>query len=332
MPSISVVIPVYNVENYLHKCLQSVLSQTFTDYEIILVDDGSTDNSGALCDELAAKYESVSVIHQQNKGLGGARNTGIVAAKGKYILFLDSDDTIDADCLRVCYEKASAYDCDMVAFKQQAIFEDGNLGAIYYCTLPENKLLTGEEIKPLMFSSSACNRLYKTELFSKFDVYFPDRLWYEDLRTTPKFLCHINSVYYYADKPLYFYLQRSGSIMHTPDLDRIVRERIESVEGIKSYFEQNGFSEQFKTELEFLHVFHGYFLPVREMQNMTPKFPSFADKLRRNLLENVENPTDNPYISTLNKKEKLLLGLSLKRYYIAIRILSFINKVIKKGR
>ena len=150
MSAISVIIPVYNVEKYLNACIESVLSQSFNDYEIILVDDGSTDNSGALCDEFAAKYDSISVIHQENKGLGGARNTGIDAAKGSYILFLDSDDTIDPDCLKICYEKAEKHNCDMVAFKQQALFDDGSLGAIYYCTLPENQLLTGDEINPLM--------------------------------------------------------------------------------------------------------------------------------------------------------------------------------------
>ena len=91
-PSISVVIPVYNVEKYLSKCVDSVLSQSFTDYEILLIDDGSTDNSGRLCDNYAEKYSCISVIHQENKGLGGARNTGIDHACEDYILFLDSDD------------------------------------------------------------------------------------------------------------------------------------------------------------------------------------------------------------------------------------------------
>lgn len=332
MIKITVVIPVYNVEKYLNKCVDSVIAQNFNDFEIILVDDGSTDDSGVLCDDFASKYDFISVIHQENKGLGGARNTGIEAAKGEYILFLDSDDFIAPDCLEICYEKASQYNCDMVAFKQQAIFEDGNSGVIYNCSLPENKLSKNEETKSFMFACSACNRLYKTKLFNEFDIRFPDRLWYEDLRTTPKFLCHINSVYYYADKPLYFYLQRSGSIMHTPNLERIVKERIDAVKEISSYYEQNGFTESFSKELDYMHIFHGFFLPVREMQNMTSKFPPYADALRKYLLENVKNPAENPYVATLNKKEKLLLNLALKRNYIAIKLLSSINKLIKKDR
>ncbi len=330
--NISVVIPVYNVQKYLNKCIDSVLAQDFDNFEIILVDDGSTDNSGNLCDEYAAKHSCISVIHQENKGLGGARNTGIDAAKGDYILFLDSDDTISPDCLKICYEKATHHNCDMVAFKQQAIFEDGGLGVIYNCSLPENKLSKDEETKSFMFACSACNRLYKTKLFNELNIRFPNRLWYEDLRTTPKFLCHINSVYYYADKPLYFYLQRSGSIMHTPNLERIVKERIEAVDGIKEYYKQAGFQQQFCNELDYLHIFHGFFLPVREMQNMTSKFPPYADALRKHLLDNVKTPADNPYLASLSKKEKLLFNLALRRNYIAIKLLSFINKLIKKDR
>ena len=164
MVKVTVVIPVYNVEKYLKKCVDSVITQNFNDFEIILVDDGSTDNSGVLCDDYASKYEFISVIHQENKGLGGARNTGIEAANGEYILFLDSDDFLAPDCLKICCEKAEQYNCDMVAFKQQAIFEDGNSGVIYNCSLPENKLSKDDAVKSFMFACSACNRLYKTKM------------------------------------------------------------------------------------------------------------------------------------------------------------------------
>ncbi|MEG3030397.1 MAG: glycosyltransferase family A protein [Oscillospiraceae bacterium] len=99
MPFFSIIIPVYNVEKYLRYCMESILSQQFTDYEVILVDDGSTDKSGGMCDEYAAQDSRVRAIHQQNKGLGGARNTGILNAQGEWILFLDSDDSMPKSTL-----------------------------------------------------------------------------------------------------------------------------------------------------------------------------------------------------------------------------------------
>ncbi|MBO5019324.1 MAG: glycosyltransferase [Clostridia bacterium] len=332
MVKITVVVPVYNVENFLINCVDSIIAQSFTDYEIILVDDGSTDKSGLICDDLSSKYDFISVIHQENKGLGGARNTGISAANGEFLLLLDSDDYLHPNCLEICFNKAIEHQCDMVTFNQQAVYEDGSTGAIYSCPLPENTLVTGSEIKPLLSFCGACNRLYKTALFSEHNIKFPERLWYEDLRTIPKMLCYTNSVYYYAEQPLYYYLQRSGSIMHTPDLKRITKERIDAVDQIQSYYDQNGFSKEFSKELEFMHIFHGFFLPIREMQSMTSGFAPFADILHKHLLQNVKNPEKNPYLSSLGKKERLLFDLELNRKYTAIRILSFINRLIKKEK
>lgn len=332
MTTVSVIIPVYNVEKYLATCINSVINQSFKDYEIILVDDGSTDNSAAICDAYSDKYDFISVIHQKNKGLGGARNTGISAAKGEFLLLLDSDDYIHPNCLEICFNKAKEQQCDMVAFNQQAVYENGGTGVVYCCPLKPNVLSTDVELKPLLFFCGACNRLYKTKLFTEHNIKFPEHLWYEDLRTTPKMLCHTKSVYYYAEQPLYYYLQRSGSIMHTPNLERITRERIDAVDHIQSYYDSQGLSGEFKSELDFMHIFHGFFLPIREMQRMTSKFAPFADVLREHLLKIVKEPKKNPYLYQLNQKEKLLFKLELKRQYMAIRVLSFINRLNRKER
>ena len=125
MTKISVIIPVYNVEKYLSKCIESVLEQDFSDYEIILIDDGSTDTSGKLCDEYAENYSAIKVIHQQNKGLGGARNTGIEAAEGQYLLFVDSDDYIRDNIMTFLYDTAVCNDSDIVAFGMDYVYESG---------------------------------------------------------------------------------------------------------------------------------------------------------------------------------------------------------------
>ena len=333
MIAITVVIPVYNVEKHLVKCIQSVLKQTFKDYEIILVDDGSTDESGKICDEYVQKYPFVSVIHQENKGLGGARNTGIKAAKGEYILFLDSDDYIDAELLEICYSKVKKYDCDMVLFDLIAVYDDGTKGVKYTCkSVSQNDLISNDEIKSLLFVSSACNRLFRTTLFLDNEIEFPEKLWYEDLRTVTKLISRVKGVYYYNERPLYYYYQRSGSIMHTPDFNRIVNERIDAVKEVWQYYSQNDLLLKYKEELEFIWIFHGFFLPVREMQKMTFGFNEYADILNENLGKYVREPLKNKYVCNLNRKEKKLLEWAWNRNYGTIKLFSFANKLIKKVR
>lgn len=123
IPEVSVIIPVYNVEPYLRECLNSVVNQTMRDIEIICVNDGSTDNSGAILTEYAARDERITVITQENRGLSAARNAGMDAAKGKYIYFIDSDDYIDLDALEVLYDRAEELELDMLFFDCSYIFD-----------------------------------------------------------------------------------------------------------------------------------------------------------------------------------------------------------------
>lgn len=333
MITISVVVPVYNVEHYLDKCMASLLAQSYTDYELILVDDGSTDQSGILCDRYAEQYEHVRVIHQQNKGLGGARNTGIENAKGDYLLFIDSDDFIHPDLLKRCADHAQHYDCDMVLFDHIAVFDNGSRGAVYPCSVKAGEPLTKADLASLVFLSGACNRLFRRALFTDTGIRFPEKVWYEDLRTVSKLMPAVKTAFYDAVEPLYFYLQRSGSIMHTPDFSRIVNERIAAVAEITKYYQDKGLFDAYREELEFLWLFHGFFLPVREMQAVSTRFAKYADQLLSRLLEEFPNAGQNRYIAEqLDNKERFLLKCALKKCYITIKIFSFANKVLKRIR
>ena len=121
----SIIIPVYNVEKYLNACLLSVINQDFKDYEVILIDDGSKDSCGAICDEW--KSDNIKVIHQQNQGLDGARNSGLDAASGEWIIFLDSDDELCDGMLSTLYERIRKYSADMYCFNMVKMYEDGSV-------------------------------------------------------------------------------------------------------------------------------------------------------------------------------------------------------------
>ena len=130
MSDITVVIPIYNVEKYLRKCVDSVEKQTYKNFEVILVDDGSTDSSGELCDALAKENDNIRVIHQENRGLGGARNTGIESCNTEYIMFLDSDDYIHPELLKKCMDVLKKNNCDIVLLDMISVNEQGEKGIL----------------------------------------------------------------------------------------------------------------------------------------------------------------------------------------------------------
>jgi len=179
MPKVSVVIPVYNVENYLPRCIDSVLKQTYSDFELILVDDGSPDNSGEICDAYAKKDSRVRVIHKKNAGVSAARNTGIEASQGDYIMFVDSDDYIDASML----EAMLVYDGrDMILSGLRYVEEDDNFLKQYLLEKMDKVLLY--EFVEKYYGTDACNyilggpynKLIHKRIFHKYGVHFDETL------------------------------------------------------------------------------------------------------------------------------------------------------------
>ena len=211
-PLLSIIVPVYDVERYLPKCIDSILAQTFTDFELILVEDGSPDNCPVLCDAAAAKDARVRVIHQKNKGLSGARNTGIDNAQGDYLIFVDSDDTVEQTLVEELYTYAEKWNCAIVACGRNYIFEDGQI--VCKIAHDESKVYGFEEAMQEMnsfrlFDMSAWAKIYRKELFE--DIRFPEGKLSEDYYIMYKLFDKAQTIGYVA-KPLYNYLQRQSSI------------------------------------------------------------------------------------------------------------------------
>ena len=218
-PLISIIVPVYNVEKYMHRCLDSILGQTYTNLEIILVDDGSPDNSGKYCDEYASLDNRVSVIHKANGGLSDARNTGIDRSTGRYIMFVDSDDYIALNMVEMMYNALEENDADLSVCNFKYVSDDGtkvydnsNLPIKDECISPECFL------KEKLFNNkyhywiiSSC-KLYKKELFN--NIRFEKGKIHEDEFIIHKIIIQCNKIACVSDM-LYFYVQRDGSIMHS---------------------------------------------------------------------------------------------------------------------
>ena len=209
---ISIIIPIYNVEKYLPACVESILQQTYKNLEVILVDDGSPDQCPVICDELAQKDDRIRVIHQKNKGLSGARNTGIDNAQGDYLIFVDSDDTVEQTLVEELYTYAEKWNCAIVACGRNYIFEDGQI--VCKIAHDESKVYGFEEAMQEMnsfrlFDMSAWAKIYRKELFE--DIRFPEGKLSEDYYIMYKLFDKAQTIGYVA-KPLYNYLQRQSSI------------------------------------------------------------------------------------------------------------------------
>lgn len=213
----SIIIPVYNVEKYLHQCVESVLSQTFSDFEIVLVDDGSPDRCPEICDEFARNDARVKVIHKENGGLSDARNYGIKAANGKYLLFLDSDDYWgDVQALEKTYKEILDYkeNADIVIFQAQLLYPDGDIipNSDYFVSnfndmgkeealryMVENGLLIG----------SACSKVVKRSFLIEHSLFFKVGIKSEDIHWIVR-VAKAMPKYQYTDQ--YFYMYRKGRV------------------------------------------------------------------------------------------------------------------------
>jgi glycosyltransferase involved in cell wall biosynthesis len=218
-PLVSIIVPVYNVEPYLKKCVDSIICQTYDNLEIILVDDGSPDNCGKICDEYATHDERVKVIHKENGGLSDARNAGTEIAKGNYISFIDSDDFVTQNYVEYLYGLIAKHGADISTCGYLPIRENGVVIKSKN-SLTENRVYNKENFKK-MFSvmlyeenttiyDSAWAKLYKKSLFA--DVQFPKGKLFEDVRTTPQLLQKADKVIFGKEKH-YFYQIRQNSII-----------------------------------------------------------------------------------------------------------------------
>lgn len=316
---ISIVIPVYNVEQYLPGCVDSVLNNETADCEILLIDDGATDRSGAICDEYAARFpDRIRVIHQANGGLGAARNTGIDAARGDWLLFVDSDDKIHADTLSVL-KRAIRPELDVIGF--QFFADDGeNPPVPQNCGFPGNAVpfQLRDQKSYLLSLPSAWMRLWRRSLFLQTEIRYPSRVWYEDIRTTAKLLAAARQIVVLPE-PLYYYLSRPGSIMNNSKLDRN-REILEALDDIRSWFDRNRLTESYQAELEALTVQHVLLAASVRVARADPKHPLLA-AFRDYTEQAYPNWRNNPYNRKLPKAKRLALHLIAHRRYRLLQLL-----------
>lgn len=242
---VSIIVPIYNVERYIDQCVQSVLTQTFCNFELILVDDGSPDNCPSICDRYAKEDSRVKVIHKSNGGLSDARNVGVAHASGEYVLFLDGDDYWDdIDSLKKLYERTQLNPSDIVCFSFKKVYEDTGKCTPYF-TSPSMQvgLAFDDQLDYLstngLYIASAWNKLVRRTLLENIEfergVYSEDIVWCLDL------ISNANSVDYICED-FYCYRQRTNSITHEvsnkrcEDLAKAIFDCISRLESVETRY------------------------------------------------------------------------------------------------
>ncbi len=334
-PIFSIVVPVYNVQKYLAECLDSLLNQSFRDFEILVIDDKSTDSSLQIAKTYAdAHSECIQLLqHPINKGLGGARNTGIEAAAGEYILFVDSDDYLSPNALEKLADLIGKTKADVVEFCFEYVDEDGKHLHITHCA-PSIYTPEGEERSALTRTVTACNKAIRTAMLLSHNIRFPERRYYEDYWTIPK-LWMIGCKTVSLDEALYSYRQRTGSIMHDTNIEK-ANDVLLGADGLLEFCHNSSFPESRWNELEYLLLRNLLFTYVR-VNGIDPRTP-MQDKIWDYWMTHLPDYANNPYLSLLDDLHRRLLELVVHKknyvlyvsFHIRAKVVACIKGILKK--
>ena len=247
---VSVIVPVYNVEEYLEKCLDSLAHQTLKDMEVIIVNDGSPDNSQKIIDKYVKKYSNMHGYIKENGGLSDARNYGLKYVNGEYIAFLDSDDYVSLDMYEKMYEKAKENDYDLVLCDINYIYPDKVL------RVNSGVNTDTEDIKKtyLTIHPAAWNKIFKRDLFNN-KIYFKRGVWFEDVEFIYRMLPYVKKIGV-IHETYNQYIQREGSITNT--INRKIYDYIDNMNGVVDYYKKNNLYQEYQKELEYAYVRYLY--------------------------------------------------------------------------
>lgn len=279
MIKVSVIVPVYNVEKYLEKCLDSLVNQTLKEIEIIIVNDGSPDNSHKIIDKYTKKYKNIKAYLKENGGLSDARNYGLKKASGEYIAFLDSDDFVKEDMYQKMYEKAKSGNFDMIVCDLNYIYENSSVIQRAFSNIKHDTT----NIKQAMINiyPAAWNKIFKRKLFEK-GLEFKKGVWFEDVEFIYRLLPHIKSIGV-VHEPFNQYLQREGSI--TKSIDKRIYHYIDNWNGIVEYYKTNQLYEKYCQELEYCYVRYIYATFIKQATKY--QYEDFWEAVQK-AIENVQ--------------------------------------------
>ena len=328
MPKFSLIVPVYKVEEYLPKCIESVLAQKYQDFELLLIEDGSPDRCGKICDDYAQKYpQKIVAVHQPNGGAGAARNHGIALSKGEYLLFLDSDDYLSADLLSDLAAVIEKDPVDLILYGARVEKDGREVGQLHE-DVPTEQVIRVKEHPKLYFGVMApWNRAYKKTLFTENEIDFATKVWYEDIRVVTKILA-VSETAYRLEGAYYHYLQREGSAMNNKNSGRNV-EILYAYDDILSWYGERALLESCRQELTFQAIQHILLAATVRVLLIQRKHP-LVSQFRAYMEEHFPDFRENPYLPLLDRYKRLAYKLLLKKRYRTVRLLFRLKNALGK--
>lgn len=313
MKKISVIVPIYNSSKYLQKCIDSLINQTYKNIEIVLVNDGSTDDSERIIKTYIKNNKNIVYIFKQNGGQASARNIGIEVSTGKYISFVDSDDYVDVHM----YEDMLEYlkdDIDILVFGFNEVFNSNIKRNIGYFDYSSNKI-NNFIISP----AGPCNKIFKKSLFINNKIKFLENRIYEDLAIIPSIVCHSNNIKFVNKQP-YYYVIHSSSTMRQNSYNEKLLDIFPALEFLKNIFvEENKYNEHLD-ELEFVYIenlLHGASLRFLDYKEGKSSIIKICEIMK----EQFPNWKKNKYYKSQNWKYKLFCNLIYKNKVQLVRFL-----------
>lgn len=323
MPKLSIIVPVYNVEKYLDKCLERILNSTYKDFELIVINDGTKDNS----EQIITKYldneeykDKITYISKENSGLSDTRNLGMSKAKGEYIAFVDSDDYIETTMYETMMNKALEKNYDIVACDVKLVYEDSDKEKVISSAY-EKDLFNKDEIKQTMLTyyPVVWNKIYKKSLLE--GIEFSKGVWYEDMEFNLKVYPRINSIGV-VKEPLYNYLQRGNSITYTYN-DKLY-DIITNMDTVIKYYKAQGIYEEYKEELEYLYIRYAYATFPKRLAKCKDKkkYKEGIEFAINKVHEHFPEYKKNRYFKTMGVKGKYIKNFN--------KFISKINYIVSK--
>lgn len=265
MIKVSVVVPVFNCENYIEDCLNSILNQTLEQIEIIVINDGSTDNTSAILEKYEKNYhDKIKLLNKENEGQGKARNIGINLASGEFITFVDADDKIEPNMLEEMYKMAKSETSDIVVCDYYEIY--GEKKQIKK-TIPQRTADLKRDY--IIWSSSPCSKLIKANILKDNNLHFLENGIYEDIAMMPLTGIYVNKISY-CEKPLYYYYIRKGSTMRQDKFSEKLLSIYSALDNLENGFKNSKHLDEYYEEIEFIYIKHllyagcGRFLEYKE--------------------------------------------------------------------
>lgn len=291
---LSIIVPVYNVLPYIRRCLDSLLNQTISDYELILIDDGSTDGTAGVLEEYAARYPDKVILKRvENGGQGRARNIAIDMARGDYLGFIDSDDCIDPNMYQKLYYKALETGAEVVACDWLYQYDDGREAPQPACV----------QDHWLAAAGSACNKIFRRRLVG--DTRFPEGLWYEDFYFSAMLLLKARGIEY-VHEPLYVYRQSQSSTMRNNNASKNL-DILAIMDMLSEYMLPNGFQDEF----EFFIINHVLLDAIKRVsQQSAPDRGAVLSKLRAYVHENIPKLTDCGSYKRESRNRRIIMRLN----------------------